>query len=937
MFASWASPRGAGGRRGALQLTGGSELERRPAGLVGRQRECGVIDRVLDRAARHESGSLVIRGEAGIGKTALLRHAAGRADGMLVLSVTGVEAESDLDYSGLHSLVRPIINLLPRTPEPQRVALAAALGLAPAGGADRFLISAGVLSLLAAAAEERPILCLIDDAQWLDVPSAGSLMFTARRLGAEGVVILFATRVGERRRFDGPGLDELVLDGLDATSAAELLHRTHRELAPSVRDRLLADAAGNPLALIELPVCLTDAQLRGQVRMPDALPLSARLQLAFRQQIERLPSATRSALLLAAADDWGELAAILAAAGALGLPEDALDAAERARLIETDDARLTFRHPLIRSAVYESATSGERRRAHGALADVCRSDEHADRRLWHRAVATLAADEEIADGLEAAAERSRMRGGHASAATAFERAASLSETESARGRRLAAAARSAYMAGQVDRASDLVNRSLPIADRPDRARLLGLRGVIDANAGLLPDAVRTVHEGIKLSDDPSQSLEMLLEACLMATYIGDTDRLASICRLASEFQPATDVDRFIVVLMTAGAAELEGDFERAECLSAEAIELVARLDDARCLIWASTTAGRAGAQGDGLTFANRAVRVARERALVSTLPYALQAQAAQLFGLSRFDLVYAAAEEGRDLAIDIGQPWIASLNVSYLAIVDALRGAEHLVHTHNDEQQALVSSSGPTRITANVAYAEGLLALGLGRPSEALERLLVPITTVRPQSNPVVVRAVPDAVEAAMRAQQLDEVAVEFKRYESWVERFPHPARRALLARCRALIDESSAEPHYIDALSRDVLPPFDRARTELLYGEWLRRNRRRIDARAHLRSALDVFEPLGATPWADRARAELRASGETARRRDPSTRDQLTPQELHIAGLAADGLTNPEIGAQLFLSPRTIDYHLRKVFAKLGISSRAELIGIDLGEPVPA
>jgi len=911
-----------------------SEVDRRVAEIVGRQHERAVIDRLLERAARRESGSLVIRAEAGMGKTALLRYAADRARDMLVLSVTGVEAESDLDYSGLHSLVRPIIELLPRLPEPQRAALAAALGLAPAGGADRFLVSAGVLSLLAAAAESRPVLCLADDAQWLDVPSAGSLEFTARRLGAEGVAILFAAREGERRRFDGPGLDELVLDGLDSASAAELLDRGHRDLAPSVRDRLLADAAGNPLALIELPICLSEAQLSGRIKMPDSIPLSSRLQLAFRQQIERLPRAAQSALLLAAADDAGELAVILPAAAALDLAEDALDAAERAGLVETDGRRLTFRHPLIRSAVYESATSGERRRAHGALAEACRTDEHADRRLWHLAVATLAADEEIADGLEAAAERSRMRGGHASAATAFERAASLSETESARGRRLARAAHAAYVAGQVDRAGDLVNRSLPIADRADRPQLLGLRGVIDGNAGLLPDAVRTVLEGIALSEDPSQSLGMLLEACLMATYIGDADRLAAMCRRASEFRPATETDRFIVMLLTAGAAELEGDFNTAERLAGDAIELAARLDDPRCLIWTSVIAGRAGTAGDGLSYANQAVRIARERALVSTLPYALQAQASQLLGLARFDLVYSVAEEGRGLALDIGQPWIASLNVSYLSIVDALRGAEQLVHARNDEQQALVASSGPTRITANVAYANGLLELGLGRPSEALERLLIPIHTVRPQSNPVAVRAVPDAVEAAMRAQRLDDVTHEYAAFE----RFPHPARRALLARCRALIDESGAERHYHDCLGlAGALSPFDRARTELLYGEWLRRNRRRIDARVHLRSALDDFDRLGVTPWAERARAELRASGETARRRDPSTRDQLTPQELHIAGLAAGGLTNPEIGAQLFLSPRTIDYHLRKVFTKLGISSRAELGGVDLGERVAA
>ena len=308
-------------------MTGSTELDGRVAGLVGRERERATIDRMLDRAAARESGALVIRAEAGMGKTALLRYARPRAPPTtrrrrprprtLVLSVTGVEAESDLDYSGLHSLVRPIIGLLPRLPEPQRAALAAALGLAPAAGADRFLVSAGVLSLLAAAAEDRPVLCLADDAQWLDVPSAGSLVFTARRLGAEGVVILFAAREGERRRFDGPGLDELVLDGLDSTSAAELLDRGDRELAPSVRDRLLADAAGNPLALIELPGCLSDAQLRGRARMPDSIPLSSRLQLAFRQQIERLPAATQSALLLAAADDAGELGGILAAAAAL--------------------------------------------------------------------------------------------------------------------------------------------------------------------------------------------------------------------------------------------------------------------------------------------------------------------------------------------------------------------------------------------------------------------------------------------------------------------------------------------------------------------------------------------------------------------------------------------------------------------------------------------
>ncbi|HEX4009923.1 MAG TPA: LuxR C-terminal-related transcriptional regulator [Solirubrobacteraceae bacterium] len=394
------------------------------------------------------------------------------------------------------------------------------------------------------------------------------------------------------------------------------------------------------------------------------------------------------------------------------------------------------------------------------------------------------------------------------------------------------------------------------------------------------------------------------------------------------------MDRFIIELLGAGAAELAGDFRRAQELATDAIGRAERIDDVRCLSWAATLAGRIGIQGDGLPYAMRAVRMARERALVSTLPYALQAQASHLLGRSRFSQCYSSAEEGRQLALDIGQPWVASLNVAYLSFIDALRGDEESVGRRVAEQQALVASSGPSRVAPNVAYVHGLLDLGLGRPSAALERLLVPLSVLRPQSNPVAVAAVADAVEAAFRAQRLDEVRGHFQRFEQRATRFPNRPRMALLARCRALVDESGGERHHAEAIGlADAVGPFDRARAQLLYGEWLRRERRRVDARVQLRTALDGFEELGVAPWAERARAELRATGETARKRDPSTRDQLTPQELHIAGLAATGLTNPEIGAQLFLSPRTIDYHLRKVFAKLGISSRAELARLDFDE----
>ncbi len=867
---------------------GSSEASAGDARLVGRERVCAVIDRLLERAERGESGSLVLRGEAGLGKTALLRYAAGRAGEMTVLSVTGVEAESGLDFAGLHSLVRPVLALLSHLPEPQREALAAALGLRAAEGADRFLVSAGVLSLLAAAAEERPVVCLVDDAQWLDTTSGESLVFTARRLGAEGIVILFAARDGERRRFDAPGVEELVLGGLDHRSALTLLDRSAPALAPAVSERLLVEAAGNPLALLELPVALSDAQIAGRAMLPDAIPLTARLQAAFRRRAERLPEDTQAALLLAAAESAGEPAIVIGAMGAAGLPRDALDPAERAGLIEIDAESLNFRHPLVRSAVHDSATFAARQRAHAALAEACWAPEHADLRVWHRSEATLTANEDIAAELEASAERSEMRGGHASAATAFERAARLSDTDQARGRRLGAAARAATEAGQLARADDLVSRALPLASRAERPRLLAVSAIIESFTGSLPQAITTLLDGIAASRDPSLSLEMLLDGFGMTVYLADYERMRELCVRAAEFPPVTDADRFIVTVLTGAAAELDGDFGRAKELLACAIEIATRLDDPRCLIWVSAGAGRAGNWGDGLPYARRAVRLTREQALVATLPYALEAQASQLLGRGQFDLAYASAEEGRRLALDLGQQWIASWNLADLASVDALRGDETQVQRRVAELEAETPSGAPL-VMARISRAHGLLDLGLGRPSEALDQLLFSITAVRPESNPWIVIGVADAAEAALRAQRLDDVINHIDHFKQWVERYPNRGRLALLARCRALVEDPDADRHYAEAIElADALSPFERARSQLLFGEWLRRQRRRVDARRHLRAALETFEQVSAAPWADRARSELRASGERARRRDPSTRDQLTPQELNIAGLAA-------------------------------------------------
>ncbi len=911
---------------------------RSPSGLVGRRRECAVIDRVLEAALRRESGSLVVRGEAGMGKTALLEYAADRAGAMRVLRVTGVEAESDLAFAGLHGLVWPIVGCLDKLPGPQREAFAAALGLAAGAGRDRFLVSAGLLSLLAAAAEPGPVLCLIDDAQWLDVPSVDALVFTARRLVAEGVVMLFGAREGEQRRFEGPGLERLMVGGLDRESAGRLLGRCAPRAVAPVRERLLAEAAGNPLALLELPAALSDAQLAGRQPLPEALPLNASLRAVFARRIGRVSESTRAALLVAASEDTGELRVILRAAAVLEVSQDALDPALDAGLVQTDGEALTFRHPLIRSAVYESAPLGRRQRTHAALADALRADQHADRAVWHQARATLTADATVAAALEASGRRSQSRGGHASAASAFERAAELSDSEPARAARLVLAAEAAWVAGQADRARPLINRSLPLADRAQRARLLFVSGAIEGRHGWLKDGITALQQAAALSETASLTLEILLEAAALTFYAGDYDAVVALARRAQEVSCQTDYERCIVAALTAVAAEIAGDHDRGAVLAAEAIELAEGLDDPVCLVWAAWTAARAGGAGDGLSYASRAVDIARERGLMTALSFALQMQADGLLGQSRFDLAYATAEEGWRLALDIGQPWAASWNLANVAIVDALRGAEQPARAHAAELHALVAASGATLVIAQVERALGLLDLGCGRPAAALDRLLVAIAAARYESHPLFVLALPDAVEAAVRADRLVEVAEHLDRFQTWVQRFPNPARLALLARCRALLGGSDAGRRFAQAIElADVLSPFDRARTELVYGEWLRRQRRRVDARRHLRTALELFEQLAVSPWEVRARSELRASGETARKRDPSTRDQLTPQELQIARLVADGMTNPEVAAQLFLSPRTIDYHLRKVFAKLEIASRADLGDVDLGDPVAA
>jgi DNA-binding CsgD family transcriptional regulator len=917
------------------------ELDLKAGALVGRERECATIERLLEISARGESSSLVLRGEAGTGKTALLMHAAERGGGRRVLRTTGVEVESDLPFGGLYGLLRPIVDKLGELPEAQAGALVGALGLGPSVGSDRLLVSAAALSLLAAAADDGPLLCLIDDAQFLDVASAEALVFIARRLGAEPVAMVFAAREGTEHVFAAPGLPELVVEGLGPEAAAQLLAASAPEATNPVREWLLAEAAGNPLALLELPSGLSTAQLEGRAALPETTPLSSRLRSAFVQRIDRLPAETRTASLIAAVDDSGDVAAVVGAVGETGLPADALDSAERVGLLRVVDGSIVFRHPLVRSALLESATDSQRRGAHAALAAALSGDEHADRRAWHKALATLSTDEEVAAALEASARRYQARTGHASAATAFARAAELSADEDGRTGRLAAAAEEAWAAGQPERARELIARALPLTTGQARAELLYLRGVIEARTGDLRSAVAVLVEAADGSEDGSHTLEALTEATEAAEYAGDYAQAAALAARASAIEPRSEPEFFRVAALTGLAAELAGDHERAEPLLREAIRRAEPLEDPRPLVWASllATMGSMAPLGDGLPHATRAVTIARERGLLSILPMALWAQANALVSRGRFNLGRSAAEEGIRLASDFGHRSGARWNLTVVALLDALRGDEAPARAHADEAIELAVSGGATLIVGFAEWALGLLELTLGRPSEATDRLLLVSVVDQPESNPLIgLWLIPDLIEAAARSGRLDETADRFDRYTTWLEHSSSPARLSVLARCRALVGEGDVRQEFETALAPDAtLSPFLRARTELLYGEWLRRERQRREARRHLRRAADLFHQVGVPPWEERAEAELRATGETARRRDPSTLDQLTPQELLIAGLVAAGMTNRQVAAQLFLSPRTIDYHLRKVFSKLGVASRTELVrmGVPAQEPV--
>ena len=913
--------------------------------LFGRDAERALIGALLDAARDSRSGALALRGEAGIGKTVLLEDARARAGEMHVLTARGVESESELPFAALQQLLRPALRLVDRLPSPQAAALQSALGLADGGGQERFLIYSACLSLLSELAEERPVLCLVDDAHWLDAGSSDALQFVARRLDAEGVVLLFSAREGDVRVFEAPDVPSHTVGGLDDASAAELLAHAAAAAAPEVRERLLAQTHGNALALVELPTALSAAQLAGDEALPEALPMTRRLEHVFHDRVTRLPAPTRLALLAAAADDSESAAVVERAVATLSSGGFALDAAEQAGLVTIADGRVAFRHPLVRSAVYGSATSNERRAVHGALAAALEGDdEQADRRAWHLAASALEPDEGVVRALDEAAERAVERGGHAAAAKALERAAALSSDRGDRARRLARAAALSTLMGRDAEAMALAERAGALTDDPVlRAECAFVLGAGMLRRGRPADAIPPLVAAASAvaPHDAGRAADLLMQATSAAWQSADASAVLEIARIAKAVVPP-DGDAtalFFRRVILGFAAMMNGDHaDAARCLE-PAIAHGALTDQTRQAFLANLAALWLGDDEAAGALAGRAIRLARASGEVGELVIALGGRSAQLIIAQRHDEAEVAVHEAAALARELSAENILLLLHAVLAILAATQGRSEESHRLGEEVIAVALAKGlPNRVSL-ATYALAVDDINRARWAEALERFDTMAEQGTGDADPVMAALMlPDKVEAAVRAGRPELARESLRRFEAWATHSGARFAAPRLAGCRALLAEGEEATEHFEAMLAlaDDARPLDLARMRMQYGEHLRRERRRTDARTQFRAALATFEAYRAEPLAERARAELRATGETARKRDPSTIDQLTPQELQIARFVASGLSNKEVAAQLFLSPRTVDAHLRKVFTKLGITSRTQLARQPLGEPEP-
>lgn len=900
--------------------------------LRGRRDECKALDQLAAGVRAGQSGVLVVRGEAGVGKTALLDYLSARATHCRIVRSAGVEAEMELPFAGLHQLCRPFLDDIDHLPVPQREALGVAFGLSEGDPPNRFLLGLAILNRLAEAAAARPLICLIDDAQWLDRASAQILGFVSRRLRAESVGLVFAVREPVEER-DLKGLRQLTVEGLDDRDAEALLDSVMPgRLDDHVRSRILAEARGNPLALLELPLGLTAADLAGGFAAPDARPLTSRIEQSFVRQVQSLPPSTQKLLLVAAAEPVGDLALLRRAAQSLGVGMEAASPALSAGLVELR-TRVRFRHPLVRSASYRTATSSELTEVHRALAEATDRQADPDRRAWHLARAAAGPDEVVAAELEHSANRAQARGGVAAAAAFLDRAAELTPDATRRGVRTLAAAWAKYQAGAFDTALALLDAAeLSALDELGLARSILLRGQITF-------AVRGAAVGLPLLIEAAGRLEALdpglsrqtyrdaLYAALTAGQLpsGGVVEVAQAVLAAPPTPQPGHADKLLeglAVVATDGYAAGAPMLRRA--VTAFRTEGVSREEGLGWLPLACRMAHNVWDFDSWSVLSARLVDLARETGTLSVLPPSL------LLRLS--NRVFAGDLAGADSlaveAVTIGEATGSRFFAQYGALVlEPWRGRESATRHAIEAVTRDRLLRGEGKVLTATQWATAVLHNGLGRYEEAYVAAEQGYTN--PQEMGLSFSSLVELVEAAVRTGRLARATEAVQSLSELAQASGTDWAMGTLAGARALVsDGETADALYqegIELLGRTEVRAV-LARARLLYGEWLRRENRSLDARNQLGIAHRMLSRMGADAFAERARRELQATGETVRKPVVETRAKLTPQETQIARLAGDGLTNPEIGAQLFLSPHTIEWHLRKVYAKLGISSRKQL-----------
>jgi DNA-binding CsgD family transcriptional regulator len=899
--------------------------------LTGRRAERDTLDQLVAAICAGESRALVLSGEAGVGKTALLKYLTERAAGCRLLRATGVQSEMELAFAALHQLCSPVVDHVDRLPEPQRDALRTAFGISSGQAPDKFLVGLAVLNLLSDVADERPLLCLIDDEQWLDQASAQVFGFVARRLAAEGVGLVFAARVPSHGL---AGVRELVVEGLPAEDAQALLDSALTGPLDSwVRDLILAETRGNPLALLELSQGLRPNQLAGGFGLLGAVQLSEKVEESFRRRIELLPEQTRLLLVVAAADPVGDPALVWRAAAHLGITAPAAAPATAAGLIQFG-TRLRFRHPLVRSAVYQSALLEDRQNAHRALAEVTDPDQDPDRRAWHRAHAAPGPDEDVAAELERSAGRAQARGGLAAAAAFLERATMLTLDPARRADRALAAASVKIKSGAFDAAQELLSLADtgPLTDvQQARADLIAAELAFVTSRGsdappLLLKAARRLEP-----IDAELSRTTYLQALSSGYFAGRLALGGSMLEVALSAVAAQSPSR------TPQAADFLLDGLVAHYIRGYAAGLpllrkgLAAFGDRIPVDEELRWQGVAGIvaryvwdadQWDVLSA--RHVELARAAGALSELPVALNSRA--------FMLMFAGELSGAAVLMQELRPAIEATRSTlapYAALgLQAFSGKEAEAVTLAKSLTADVSRRGEGVGLTIVEWAMAVLYNGIGDYHQAMTSAQGGIEQFGTMTVPP--WGAVELIEAATRTGNRNLAANAFDRLSEFTGVSGTDWAHGVEARCRALLSEdAAAESSYRESIQHFARTPLraDLARSHLVYGEWLRRQRRRLDARAQLRIAHDMLTTMGMEAFADRARRELLATGETARKRTAPTPDEkLTAQEAQIARMAYDGLSNPEIGARLFISARTVQYHLHKVFTKLGIESRGHL-----------